>query len=139
MADLTPNEDLVAPVGAAPFFTYRAGAALQGGNVVYLDAPSQTFRPATASGTVEQAELWGIVVGRQISLNQPATVIAGGDMDMGAGSGVVAGMLYLVSINSGLIMPATDLVSGNRVSIVGVGRANNIIAMHIFASDEIYP
>ena len=64
------------------------------------------------------------------ALNQPIRIQISGTIN--PGGTVAIGQLYVVSANFGGIAPYADLVSTNKVCILGVGMTVSTIKLNIF-------
>ncbi len=95
-----------------------AGATITAGQPVYLDSSTNTYKLAQCDGSTPWAD--AVVVG--ISLHaalagQPLKIQTSGTLAIGATVGV--GLIYVLGTTAGLIMPSADLVSTNRLVILG--------------------
>ena len=99
-----------------------AGAAITAGQELYMDSTaSNQLKPADATSLAKAT-----VVGNALNnaaVGQPVQYAISGDETFG--SGLTKGSVYVLSATpgGGNICPWTDLVSGNYVTIVGVGTA----------------
>lgn len=127
MADLVVVAASVAPQG--PFYQSvqgTAGAAITAGQSVYLKNSDKKWYPALAAGSVEQSGQYGagIALDSAPGAGQAITVFVSGTIDLGVE--LTLGQLYVVSANAGGIAPSSDLISGNFVTILGVGQTDKL-------------
>ena len=108
----------------------------QAGDLLYIDANRQ-FRLATASATQLEAEVVGMAV-NSFGAGQPVTTIVSGLPTVGASAGVQVGAVYVLSTTPGKAMPVADLVTGNIVTVLGVGGTSDRFRLGINASGEVF-
>ena len=128
MADLTVTAANVLLISGTPFPDQRAGVAISQGDAVY-QADDGTWLKAKASGTDREAGYnnYGIAlssaanVGGRLSVAGPGCTVA-----LGVGA---VGVVYVISATAGKIAPVADLVSTNRLTVLGVGIASNRIVI----------
>ncbi|MCU0466591.1 MAG: hypothetical protein MUF38_18745 [Anaerolineae bacterium] len=125
MTDLTITAANVIPGSDASFITGVAGATITAGQAVYRDATTGRFLLADADAEAS-AKLEGIAV-NGASTGQNITIQIGGEITIGGT--VVVGQVYVASATAGGIAPYADLLSGDFVSIVGVGISATKIAL----------
>lgn len=118
MADLVITTGNVQPGTGALTVSGTAGATLTAGQSVYLDSTDNTYKPADANNTAATANCKGITLNGAVS-GQPVTIQYSGNMEFGAI--ITEGEIYVVSGTAGGIAPEADIVSGWRVTIIGVG------------------
>ena len=112
-----------------------AGAVVSAGQPLYQDAwDGHHLKPAQAdaavTATVVGIALHGAVRGQPIEYQMPGDYVT-----LGAGAAVVAGEVYCLSAAAaGGIAPVGDLVVGNQVSVLGVGRAD--AALQLFGGSS---
>lgn len=108
-----------------------AGEAINAGQVVYLDTAvtPNVYKLAQADGTAIQAGAAGIAL-NTAALNQPVRVQTSGTIN--PGGTVAIGQVYAVSAAFGGIAPYADLVSTNRVCLLGVGMTASTLKLSIF-------
>ena len=135
MADVIFDPTEVQPVGSIPTFSGFVGEAVIAGWVGFLNPTTRLWMRSQNNGTLAESQVDGMFL-NDASLNQPITVAASGQVDMGPSATIVQGQWYLVSNNLGRIFPVQDLLATQRSSLVGVGRANNIIELIPFPSFE---
>jgi hypothetical protein len=111
MADLTITPANVQIVSGNPL-TLDASVAIVAGKSVYSTSANVW---ALADATMTSIG-YGITV-NDAAADQPLTVLQEGVIALGATLQV--GMLYCISVNSGLIAPITDLVTPNVYNILG--------------------
>ena len=125
MSNLSPTAANVKRVSGA-IFQKTAGAAMVRGDVCYLKASDGKAYLAQNDGTTEESE------GLYIALNdagadQPVTLQKGGEVNLGAI--LTVGVIYVLSATAGKIAPAADLVSTNKLTIIGCARTTSILRL----------
>jgi hypothetical protein len=98
--------------------SYVAGEALTAGKVCYLKSTDGKIYKAQADGTAEEATFKGIAL-NDAGADQPVILATGGSLTIGGT--VVVGTVYAISAAAGGIAPWADLVTTNKVTIVGYG------------------
>lgn len=127
MADLTITPaNVVKGAGAALDSTKVAGETVTAGKAVYLKSSDNKWWLAQADGTAEEATFGGIAL-HAASANQPLAVQTSGEITIGATAGV--GTVYVVSATAGGIAPLADLVSTNKLSIIGYGKTAALVVI----------
>ena len=126
MAALTITAAQVLPGANAVVEQGTAGATITAGMSVYKDsADNNHWKPADAdsTGTAITAGSAGLSIALHgASDGQPLRVQTGGDeITLGAGAAPAQGTVYVVGVTGGAIAPESDLASGDRLSILGVG------------------
>lgn len=106
-----------------------AGATITAGQPVYLNAATNRFLLAQSDGTAAEADAKGIALNGAAD-GQPLKVQTSGRIN--PGGTVAVGQVYAVSANAGGIAPYADLVSTNRVVLLGVGTTTSEIFLSIF-------
>ncbi len=110
-----------------------AGATITAGQLVYLDPATQTWKLFDGNDTAANTRTPRVAINSAAS-GQPIAVATGGNLTIGAGAAPVVGTVYAADIVPGSIIPVADLASGNRVTIVGVGKASNQLALVLWNS-----
>lgn len=127
MADLSVTAGSVVQVtGATLDRTYVAGETITAGQSLYIKAADQKLWKAQADGNTEEDDFFGIAL-NGAAANQPVTVLTGGQVTIGAT--VTVGAIYVVSATAGGIAPLADLVSTNKVSVIGYGATAAILTI----------
>lgn len=127
MADLTVTAASVTGVTQS----ILAGETITAGMSVYLKTSNNRWMKAQCDGTAEEAGS-GTDTGIALhgSLNgQPLIVQKTGICTPGAT--VAVGTIYCISATAGGICPIDDLVSTNKVSILGIGATASTLDMSI--------
>lgn len=128
MADLTITAaNVVKGQNASIDRTRNAGEALTAGQAVYIKSSDDKYWKAQADGTAEEATVAGVAL-HAAAANQPIAVQTGGEITIGAT--VVVGTIYVVSAAAGGIAPWADLVSTNKVSILGHGKTAALLVIN---------
>lgn len=137
MANLAITAAEVLPTALTQRRAGTAGAAISAGDVVYLDPVTQTYKLFDGNDTGANTYDPCIAL-NSAAAGQPLGVAVGGDLTIGATAAAVTGTVYAAGIIAGKMMPVADLASGNRVTIIGVGKASNKLAL-ILANSGVTP
>lgn len=113
--------------------TKIAGVAITAGQAVYYDDAAGNLKLADANALASSKAV-GIAL-HAAAAGQPCTYQYDGDVTLGAGAAPVVGTIYCVSAGAGGICPWADLVATDRVTILGIGKTGNKLALSIFASE----
>lgn len=141
MADLAITATQVLPgldTAGATFENGIAGVTVTAGQPVYLDSSTSTWKLADNNSTAPEAVARGIAL-HPASPGQPLKVQTGGPITLGAGAAPVLAKIYVLSGTPGAIAPVTDLVTGMRTTILGVGGPLNTLIMRIWATQQVAP
>lgn len=103
----------------------NAGEAFDAGDVVYLDATSQTWFKAL-NDTEAHAAARGLALGTAEAAGQRVGIQQRRSITVGSAS-IVVGEVYVVSSTAGKMCPASDLTTAQWVTIVGVGESATTI------------
>jgi hypothetical protein len=117
--------------------SHNAGAAVNAGETVYLDAVTDTWKLADANQDAYTAVVVGFAL-NTAAVGQPLTVQTSGILNVG-GSSVVVGTVYVQSGTAGKVAPAADLVSGWRTSTVAIGKTTSSLFLAIANSGAQVP
>ena len=124
--ELTVPDLTVPPTGvlvvSGSLGRYNAGVATVAGKSVVLDV-TDLWQHADASVVNGN---YGITV-NEAAIGQPVDVILAGILNLGVA--LQEGQLYVISQNSGMIAPITDLVATDFYSILGYANDNNQLVM----------
>ena len=123
MADLSVTAASVAKVAGAVTITGTAGEAITAGQAVYVSGTSYFLCDANFAA---KDDCVGIALDNA-ALGQPVTVQTSGEIN--CGSSPVVGTVYCVSVNPGAIADHADLVTGNRVTVIGGGVSGTNLAL----------
>lgn len=139
--DLVVTASQVLPGAAANIGRATAGEAITRGECIRLDASAanQAKLSDADAGTDAEAKVDGVAlndagVGQPVDYQRP-----GDELTLGAGAAPVVGTVYVLSDTPGGIKPAADLASGDRVTIVGVGKTGNKLHLLLNASNQVVP
>lgn len=105
---------------------YVAGESVTAGQPVYKKASDQKLYKTQCDGTAEEASFFGIAL-HAASLDQPVVAQTSGEITIGATT--VAGTVYVVSATAGGIAPNADLVSTNKVTLIGYAKTTAILVI----------
>lgn len=139
MANLSITATSVAKVSGTTNRNYDAGATITAGQAVYLDtsvSPS-LWKLSQCDGTALEATLGGIAL-HGASSGQPLAVLeTGGVITIGAT--VEVGTIYVASATAGSICPWADLVSTNKVSIIGYANTSGQLTLNVLNTGVAIP
>lgn len=135
MAALTITAANVAWVSGTKNASYNAGAAITAGQAVYLDSATSTWKLADADASAATADCAGIALCTGVS-GQPMVVQTDGTITIGAT--MTLGEVYFVSTTAGAIIPAGDLASPARTTIVGVATSTTVMTLRLFTSGVVH-
>lgn len=129
MADLTiTTTQVVSDSGIVE--RVEAGATITAGQGVYRMA-NGTWGLAQCDGTAIESGS-GTAIGIALTggtSGQDILVQRNGVLTLGAGAAPAAGEIYLVSATAGGIAPEADIGAGKYVTVLGVGKSGNKLAM----------
>lgn len=133
MADLTITAANVVKGSSSSVKNGVAGATITAGQAVYEDATdSNKLKLADANASSATAACKGIALHAALS-GQPIAYIDGGDL--GVGTILTAGTIYVLSATAGGIAPAADLTTGWRTTILGVATTTSNLKVNLNRSD----
>lgn len=117
MADLIVTAASVVPGTGASILQGIAGATITAGQGLYLKSTDGRYYPAECDATAEAATCVGVALNGAAAGQTVGFAGIGSTITIGATTAKTA--TYMVSAAAGGICPQTDLVSTNRISIVG--------------------
>lgn len=127
MADITVTPSLVAQgAGAAVDSTHLAGETITDGQSLYVKISDNRLYKAKAGGTAAEAVFYGIALHASLA-GHPLECQIGGPITIGGT--VVVGVVYGLTVVYGGIGPISELVSTNKLSIIGYGTSVTVIQM----------
>lgn len=112
-----------------------AGATITAGQTVYKDT-NGVYQLADANLSAIAAAVTGISLNGAAS-GQPVAVAIGGTLT--PGFTVTIGTIYVLSATAGGIAPSTDLASGWRTGIIGVGLTVSTLGLVLYRSGVAVP
>jgi hypothetical protein len=142
MADLTITATQVLPgtdSEGAQFAQGLAGATITAGQVLYLEASSNTYKLADNNDTSSALAVAAGIALNGASSGQPVRLQTAGPVTIGAGAAPAVATIYVLSATAGGIAPSADLATGNRATILGVGMATNRIQLRINSTGQVKP
>lgn len=125
MSNLSPTAANVKRVSGS-IFTKTAGAAVVRGDMCYVKASDGKAYLGQCDGTTEEAEALYMAL-NDAAADQPVTLQKGGEVNLGAI--LTVGVVYVLSAAAGKIAPLADLVSTNKLTIVGTARTTSILRL----------
>lgn len=131
-ADVSITAGNVVPGSSAQYRYGTAGAAITAGQLVYLDAATNTWKLTDANASDTAADVDGIAVNSAAS-GAPVTIVTRDD-DLTLGGTTAKGTIYIASATAGGIAPATDLVSTWYLSVVAIGKSTTKV---VFDADGL--
>lgn len=120
-ADVSIISTSVVPGASAVFRFGTAGAAITAGQLVYLDATTNTWKLTDANASDTVADVDGIAV-VTVASGGPITVVTRDD-DLTLGGTTAKGTIYIASATAGGIAPAADLATNMFLSVVAIGKS----------------
>lgn len=134
MPDASVTAANVQPTASTTTVQRTFGATVTAGQAVYEDASDSRHCKLAEADNASGA---AVAACTGIALNggadgQPGTIATDGEYDPGFTA--TEGETYVLSATPGGIAPITDLVTGDYVTILGIGNSNGNIDLDIFAS-----
>ena len=135
MADITITAaNVVRITGSVVNMT--AGEALTAGQLVYKDTAADNVikladADAEASAVILGVALHAALSGQPIAVQTTGTITIGGT--------VVVGEIYCATPTAGGVGPEADTLTGDYLSIFGVGTSATVITLNIFNSGALLP
>jgi hypothetical protein len=117
-----------------------AGEAFVAGAVVYQRASDLKWLKAQCDGTAEEAGSvdLGIALATADAAGARVSVAKSGAI-VGLGTGTTAGV-YVVGTTAGAINPVADLVSTNKLTLVGICiGSSNLLVQRLYNSGAVVP
>lgn len=105
-----------------------AGATITAGQVVYLDAATNTYKLADCDAASALRSPAGIAL-HGASANQPLAIAESGPVTLGAT--MTAGVAYYLSQVPGGICPVADLSTGDYPTILGIATSASVLNIKI--------
>lgn len=114
-------------IGNRPKVPVIFGEALDPGVALYRKASDGRHYKAQADGTAEEATFAGISLSTAAAAGQPGLMADGGEvqLDTAALLNAAVGDIVVLGAVAGSLYPSGDLVSTNRVSVVGYIKTSN--------------
>lgn len=131
MADLVITAANVVAASNAVKESGLAGETITAGKAVYKNPTSKKWMLADNNSATAAAKTAGGIALNGAALNQPLTVIKGGDLTMDAV--LTAGSAYYLSDTAGGICPDADVGSGENVCQVGIAKSTTVLSVKIIA------
>ena len=131
MADLVVTAASVQPGAGAATKKGTAGEAITAGQAVFK-AADNTIQLAENDQTVDEAAIVGVAVNSAEAAGQPVEYVITGEVTFNAV--IAAGQVYIVGAAPGGIAPEADAITGEFVSVVGVGVSTTSIKLGILQS-----
>lgn len=100
-----------------------AGATITAGQLLYLDAGTNTYKLADANASEAAATVAGIALHAALS-GQPIRFQIAGDITIGGT--LTVGGIYVASATAGGLAPVADLTTGMYTTVVLIGRTSTI-------------
>lgn len=111
-----------------------AGATITAGQLVYLDSSTNTYK-LTDTDVVASASARGIALHGSLS-GQPLQILMNGPITIGA-TLTAGNVLYASPTAGGITATVADLVSTNRVIVVGVATSTTVAQIQIIDSTAV--
>lgn len=116
--------------------TLVAGEAITAGQVICKKSDGKAYL-AQCDATAEEAVVEGVAI-NNAAAGQPVNYRNDGALTTGSAFGA-AGKLLLLSATAGSMMPAADLATGNRLSVVGYSTAAGTMNIDITNTGQVAP
>jgi hypothetical protein len=142
MVDFSITASQVLPGSEAAGATFEngiAGVAVTAGQAVYLEDATKTFKLADNNDTSAALSVVRGVTLHAASAGQPLRVQTGGPLTIGAGAAIPVGRVVVLSATAGGLAPVSDLTTGNRTTIIGIGGASSSLILRPWASLQVAP
>jgi len=136
MADLVITAANVKQGSAAQIKQGIAGEVIAAGKSVFIDTADGNKIKLADNGAEASAKAEGIA-SNNAAADQPISYQTAGNIDLGAT--LIVAERYFVSNTAGGIKPEADLLSGERVSLLGIASAANNLAMSRVNSGTVVP
>jgi hypothetical protein len=128
MADLSITAGAVVPSNAAQKVTGKAGAAISGGQIVYLDSTTTPPTYKLADGNDPTKLPAAGIAGNTAGIGQYIQVIVSDPgLTIGAHS-LGIGIPMFLSANPGMICPVADIATGNLTTLVFVTNTTTTVS-----------
>jgi hypothetical protein len=134
MADLSNTAANVIAGSGAKKVSGIAGATVTAGQVVYLDAATDTLKLADNDGAAALRSPVGIALHGATS-GQPLTYLSRGPITIGAT--VAVGDILCLSSTAGGICPAADIAAGDYNTILGIATSTTVVDIQIHESGAV--
>lgn len=133
MAAITIAEGDVLPASSSGVYEASAGANMDAGTFIYLDAnDSNKAKKAVANSTEAAARVVGITVNSAL-VDQPVSYLPIGNIPVGGVFGA-KGLVYVLSATAGKMCLPADLSSGHWLTIIGYSYTTSILKLGIVAT-----
>ena len=120
-ADVSITAANVVPGANAQYRYGVAGAAITAGQLVYLDATTNTWKLSDANVSATVSDVDGIAVVSTAN-GGPVTVVTR-DEDLTLGGTTAKGTIYIASATPGGVAPAADLTTGWFGVVIAIGKS----------------
>jgi hypothetical protein len=138
-ANLSITAAEVLPTSSTESTQGISGAVIAAGDVVWYDSSTTTWKLFDGNDTTANTGTPRIALTSALVAGQPITVATGQDMTIGATAAASTGVIYVASTTAGKMCPAADLATGNRVTVIGVGKATAKLQLVLSNSGVTYP
>lgn len=122
-ADVSITAANVLPGANAVIQSNTAGASITAGQLVYLDASTNTVKLADTNNTILTAACYGVAL-NGASSGQPINIQTAGDYTLGGT--ITVGGIYIVSATAGAVAPVADLASGYYTTVWAIGKTTTV-------------
>ena len=133
MAAITITEADVLPATSNGAYDALAGANMDAGTLIYLDASDDNkAKKAVANSAEAAARVVGITVNSAL-IGQPVSYRPTGTIPVGGVFGA-KGLIYVLSATAGKMCLPADLSSGHWLTVVGYSYSTSILQLGIVAT-----
>ncbi len=135
MADLVITAASVLPGSGAKKINGTAGVAVTAGQVLYLEAATNTLKLADNDSATAGVRVPVGIALHAAAAGQPLTYLAAGPITIGAT--VAVGIVYILSSTAGGIAPVADVGAGDYNSVIGIGTSTSVIDVKIHSAGAV--
>lgn len=114
------------------------GEPVTAGQTVYLNSTDGKYYKSDCD-VAGKEQVDGIVISAGSGTDGYGYILSKKGSVLGIGGTTTAAEIYVLSGTAGGIMPASDLTAGQKVCVIGVGKAGNKIVLGITNTDVAHP
>jgi hypothetical protein len=129
LADISITGTSTVAGSGAKIVEGTAGVALSGGQVVYLDSATNSYKLADCNSATAAARSPVGFALHAAAAGQPIAVQTGGSLTLGGT--LVAGVVYYLSGTPGGVRPVADNTTGDYPVALGIATSTTVLKMGI--------
>jgi hypothetical protein len=129
MADISITGTSTVAGSGARIVEGTAGAALTGGQVVYLDSATNTYKLADCNSATAAVRSPAGIALHSAASGQPIAVQTAGSLTLGGT--LTAGVVYYLSGTPGGVRPVADNTTGDYPVALGIATSTTVLKMGI--------